>query len=180
MGCHPVRVVIEVGRTKMSLSSWSWLVDPVRLHLCGDRMYLPPSERIYTNEFHNDRSTHNTQIERLWVEVGSQFAQRWWAFFFWLGHLHWLDHKNPHHLWLLHFLFLEMINADCKKFQADWNAHPILGVAKDQSPNVWTYVPAHVVIWINYILWIHRTCVSWGCQNMVFTLTIVLVYTLKS
>ena len=26
-----------------------------------------------------------------------------------------------------------------RNFQADWNAHPLLGVAKDQSPNVWTY-----------------------------------------
>ena len=27
-------------------------------------------------------STHNTQIERLWVEVGTQFARSWRAFFF--------------------------------------------------------------------------------------------------
>jgi hypothetical protein len=27
-------------------------------------------------------STFNTRIERLWVEVGSQFARRWRAFFF--------------------------------------------------------------------------------------------------
>ena len=26
--------------------------------------------------------THNTRIERLWVEVGTQFARMWHAFFF--------------------------------------------------------------------------------------------------
>jgi hypothetical protein len=29
----------------------------------------------------NISSTHNTRIERLWVEVGTQFAQRWRGFF---------------------------------------------------------------------------------------------------
>ncbi|KAF5340537.1 hypothetical protein D9758_015819 [Tetrapyrgos nigripes] len=61
-------------------------------------------------------STHNTRIERLWVEVGAQFARPWRAFFFRLEDLHYLDRKNPHHLWLLHFLFLEDINDDCQHF----------------------------------------------------------------
>ncbi|KAJ7663363.1 hypothetical protein DFH06DRAFT_986851 [Mycena polygramma] len=41
-------------------------------------------------------STHNTRIERLWVEVGTQFARRWRAFFTRLGELHRLDRKNAH------------------------------------------------------------------------------------
>ena len=36
-------------------------------------------------------STHNTQIERLWVEVGMQFTCSWHAFFFHLERLHHLD-----------------------------------------------------------------------------------------
>ncbi|KAJ7798317.1 hypothetical protein B0H14DRAFT_2618014 [Mycena olivaceomarginata] len=43
-------------------------------------------------------STH-TPYPRLWVEVGSQFARRWRAFFYRLEALHGLDHTNPHHLW---------------------------------------------------------------------------------
>lgn len=81
-------------------------------------------------------STHNTRIERLWVEVGSHFARKWRAFFLRLERLHGLDRKNPRHLWLLHRLFLESINHDCKVFQDEWNAHPISGLGKDQSPNV--------------------------------------------
>ncbi|KAJ6511625.1 hypothetical protein DFH09DRAFT_941989, partial [Mycena vulgaris] len=80
-------------------------------------------------------STHNTRIERLWVEVGSQFARRWRAFFYRLEALHNLDRTNPNHLWLLHYLFLDMINRDCDEFQAEWNSHPISGAGHDESPN---------------------------------------------
>ncbi|KAJ7722827.1 hypothetical protein B0H16DRAFT_493308, partial [Mycena metata] len=79
-------------------------------------------------------STNNTRIERLWVEVGSQFARRWRAFFYRLEALHGLDRGNPHHLWLLHFLFLDSINADCEDFRVEWNHHPISGEGHDQSP----------------------------------------------
>ncbi|KAF5350426.1 hypothetical protein D9758_012442 [Tetrapyrgos nigripes] len=80
-------------------------------------------------------STHNTRIERLWVEVGTQFVRAWRAFFFRLERRHYLDRKNPHHLWLLQFLFLDTINDDCKEFQKDWNAHPISGLGHGRSPN---------------------------------------------
>ncbi|KAJ7245205.1 hypothetical protein C8J57DRAFT_1438317 [Mycena rebaudengoi] len=59
-------------------------------------------------------STRNTRIERLWVEVGTQFARRWRGFFTRLERMHGLDHDNPHHLWLLHYLFLDAINLDCQ------------------------------------------------------------------
>ncbi|RDX53979.1 hypothetical protein OH76DRAFT_1313617, partial [Lentinus brumalis] len=70
-------------------------------------------------------STRNTRIERMWVEVGSQFAYGWRAFFTRLERWHRLDPSNPAHLWLLHYLFLELINVDCKRFREDWNHHPI-------------------------------------------------------
>ncbi|KAK6992373.1 hypothetical protein R3P38DRAFT_2386233, partial [Favolaschia claudopus] len=95
-------------------------------------------------------STHNTRIERLWVEVGSQFARRWRAFFYRLEALHGLDCRNPHlccsfwkkihfifhthHLWLIHFLFLDLINEDCENFRQEWNCHPISGEGHDMSP----------------------------------------------
>lgn len=62
-------------------------------------------------------STHNSRIERLWVEVGTQFARLWRAFFLRLERLHHLDRQNAHHLWLLHFLFLDSINQDCDSFK---------------------------------------------------------------
>ncbi|KAL1660010.1 hypothetical protein GGG16DRAFT_58163, partial [Schizophyllum commune] len=80
-------------------------------------------------------STHNTRIERLWREVGAQFARAWAAFFTRLGRLHLLDRRNPHHLWLLQYLFLDALNADCEAFIHEWNAHPIRGPnAQNTSP----------------------------------------------
>lgn len=79
----------------------------------------------------------NTRIERLWVEVGSQFARRWRAFLERLERLHGLDHTNPAHLWLIHLLFLGAINQDCIDFQQEWNHHPIGGPrTHNQSPLV--------------------------------------------
>lgn len=63
----------------------------------------------------------------MWVEVGSQFARRWRAFFERLEEDHHLNPKDPHHLWLLHYLFLSQIQHDAKMFQEDWNLHPISG-----------------------------------------------------
>ena len=75
-----------------------------------------------------ERSTRNTRIERLWVEVGSQFARLWKAFFIRLEQLHSLQRDNPQHLWLLHYLFLPTINDACKAFHREWNLHPISGM----------------------------------------------------
>ncbi|KAF8837818.1 hypothetical protein BDN67DRAFT_908587, partial [Paxillus ammoniavirescens] len=79
-------------------------------------------------------STHNTRIERMWVEVGKQFVRRWKAFFLRLERLHGLDQQNPTHLWLLHFLFLDAINEDAQRFIDEWNHHP-LSTEKNQSPS---------------------------------------------
>lgn len=72
----------------------------------------------------------------MWVEVGTQFAIRWRAFFTRLERIHRLAPGEDAHLWLLHALFLAEINADCCAFQRDWNHHPISGGAKDRTPHV--------------------------------------------
>ncbi|KAH6907737.1 hypothetical protein BKA70DRAFT_1104288 [Coprinopsis sp. MPI-PUGE-AT-0042] len=80
-------------------------------------------------------STFNTRIERLWLEVGTQFARGWRAFFYRLEKRHLLNRNDKTHLWLLHHLFLDEINSDCKTFQETWNAHPITGEGRGLSPN---------------------------------------------
>ncbi|KAI6017252.1 hypothetical protein BKA83DRAFT_4059283, partial [Pisolithus microcarpus] len=78
----------------------------------------------------------NSRIERLWVEVGMQFARHWRAFFTRLENQHMLNPHSPNHLWLLHLLFLDSINADCLNFQQEWNCHPISGPdTNNKSPN---------------------------------------------
>ncbi|TFY55477.1 hypothetical protein EVJ58_g8223 [Rhodofomes roseus] len=51
-----------------------------------------------------------------------------------LEHIHHLDRKNPHHLWLLHSLFLPLINEDCDEFLENWNLHAMRGGMSDLSP----------------------------------------------
>ncbi|KAH6908520.1 hypothetical protein BKA70DRAFT_1103473 [Coprinopsis sp. MPI-PUGE-AT-0042] len=80
-------------------------------------------------------SVFNTRIERLWLEVGTQFARAWRAFFYLLERRHLLDRGDKTHLWLLHHLFLDSINEDCQEFEATWNAHPISGEAHGHSPD---------------------------------------------
>ncbi|KZS90983.1 hypothetical protein SISNIDRAFT_487993 [Sistotremastrum niveocremeum HHB9708] len=80
-------------------------------------------------------STHNTRIERLWREVGDQFARCWKGFFLRLQNSFMLDKKNPHHLWLLNHLFLKDVQESCTKFQREWNHHAISGrSASERSP----------------------------------------------
>jgi hypothetical protein len=58
--------------------------------------------------------------------------------------MHGLDHDNPHHLWLLHYLFLDAINLDCQEFQAEWNCHPLGGTRnKGLAPTV--NLPVHLL-----------------------------------
>ncbi|KIM60740.1 hypothetical protein SCLCIDRAFT_36106, partial [Scleroderma citrinum Foug A] len=73
-------------------------------------------------------STRNCRIERLWVEVGSQFARRWRAFFTCLERIHLLDAQNPTHLWLLHTLFLDDIGHDC---QLQWGKYEERNLAEE-------------------------------------------------
>ena len=82
------------------------------------------------------RSTHNTRIERLWLETGRHFARAWRAFFTRLERLHRLDRDDPHQIWLLQTLFLDDIQHDCNEFQNEWNSHPLSGKGQGMSPNV--------------------------------------------
>ncbi|KAJ7916413.1 hypothetical protein B0H13DRAFT_1609395 [Mycena leptocephala] len=105
-------------------------------------------------------STRNTRIERLWVEVGSQFARPWRGFFLRLGRLHGLDRDNPHRLWLLHYIFLDDINKDCNDFQHHWNNHPISGKGHDQTPEVMQFNDLDIEL-----MDICRTCALSACSN---------------
>ncbi|KAI6100990.1 hypothetical protein EDD16DRAFT_1478013 [Pisolithus croceorrhizus] len=89
------------------------------------------------NKCHYSRSTCNSCIECLWVEVGMQFACHWQAFFTQLKNQHMLDPCSPNHLWLPHMLFLDAVNADHLEFQQNWNCHLISGPnTNNKSPNI--------------------------------------------
>ncbi|KAG9123875.1 hypothetical protein FRC07_013671 [Ceratobasidium sp. 392] len=80
-------------------------------------------------------STNNQRIERLWLDVGKQFARIWRAFFICLEDCHQLDRSNTHHLWLLQVLFLGQINSSALEFQQHWNLHGVSGpTTHNQTP----------------------------------------------
>lgn len=74
----------------------------------------------------------------MWREVGTQFAVYWRAFLTRLERRHRLDPEKTGHLWLVHLLFLDDINANCNTFQHEWNHHPLSGSGQNQSPVVST------------------------------------------
>ena len=51
--------------------------------------------------------------------------RRWKAFLLRLEKMHKLDAANEQQRWLLHFLFLDMLNEDLQKFRTEWNLHGI-------------------------------------------------------
>ena len=121
------------------------------------------------------RSTHNTRIERLWLECGRHFARGWRAFFTRLERLHFLDRGNPHHIWLLHTLFLDEIQEDCDEFCKHWNSHPLSGKGGSMSPLVRPFCVLSAVSFVAFLIYIQlmvfpRTYDYLAKQNMVFTI----------
>jgi hypothetical protein len=70
-------------------------------------------------------SVHNVRIERLWVDVRIGITATWDTNFTELEMRHGLDINNPHHLWLLHLLFLPVINLQLQFWAESWNLHKI-------------------------------------------------------
>ncbi|EPS93999.1 hypothetical protein FOMPIDRAFT_1135071 [Fomitopsis schrenkii] len=71
------------------------------------------------------RSVHNIRIERLWVDFTSGLGSKWKAFFQELEMSYGLDADNPSHIWLLHHLFLTILNQEIHMWQGAWNCHRI-------------------------------------------------------
>ncbi len=65
------------------------------------------------------------RIERLWGDTNSQVSFTWKIVFRSLEVHHGLDINNHNHLWLIHFLFLPLINEQLKLFAEGWNNHKI-------------------------------------------------------
>nr|VWP01207.1 Myo-inositol-2-dehydrogenase [Ganoderma boninense] len=71
------------------------------------------------------RSVHNIRIEHLWVDLTAGLGAKWKAFFRDLEFNDGLDPDNEHHIWLLHYLFLDAINEDTIEWAEAWNFHKI-------------------------------------------------------
>lgn len=65
------------------------------------------------------------RIERLWVDVTAQVGAAWADRFTTFELHHGLDINNTNHIWLLHHLFLHILNAELAFFAESWNEHKI-------------------------------------------------------
>jgi hypothetical protein len=65
---------------------------------------------------------HNIRIERLWVELGRTIIAKWKPFFESLQE-HGLRVDSAGHIWLLHHLFLDVLNRDILEWAEHWNSH---------------------------------------------------------
>jgi hypothetical protein len=134
-GC-PSRVHGDRGSENVDLCTWMIMYrGPNRASFMWGTYVLIPGCAFF-NTLTDCSSTHNTRIERLWLEIGRHFARGWRAFFTRLERLYFLERENPHHIWLLHTLFLPDIQHDCNQFQEDWNSHPLSGKGQNMSPQV--------------------------------------------
>jgi hypothetical protein len=59
----------------------------------------------------------------MWVDVTQAFGAKWKSFFRELEEFHGLNPRRDGHIWLLHHLFLNQIDADAQDFVATWNHH---------------------------------------------------------
>ncbi|KAG1718137.1 hypothetical protein EDB19DRAFT_1899535 [Suillus lakei] len=69
------------------------------------------------------RSVHNIRIERLWVDFTNGIGSKWKMFFQDLELNSGLDADNPHHIWLVHYLFLTTLNSEIHVWAETWNNH---------------------------------------------------------
>ncbi|KAJ8094099.1 hypothetical protein PM082_023307 [Marasmius tenuissimus] len=71
------------------------------------------------------RSVHNVRIERLWGDVRANITSTWDERFTDLELNAALNIHNRNHIWLLHLLFLPIINEEMEFWYRSWNQHKI-------------------------------------------------------
>ncbi|TBU51966.1 hypothetical protein BD310DRAFT_833201 [Dichomitus squalens] len=105
-------------------------VDPVRrvferIRIRRREYKVAGPNALWHHDGQHGKHVHNIRIERLWVDVTAQVGAKWADYFTALELHHGLDINNPHHIWLLHRLFLDYINFDLTFFVKAWNEHKI-------------------------------------------------------
>jgi len=79
----------------------------------------------------------------MWPETSSKFIDKWKELFHDIEVHHRLDPRKDSHIWLLHFLFLPLINRDAMLFIEYWNLHPL---ASCRRRGEWSRVPRDMFI----------------------------------
>ncbi|KAK7696059.1 hypothetical protein QCA50_000700 [Cerrena zonata] len=87
------------------------------------------------------RSVHNIRIERLWVDFTRGIGKEWKIFFDTLESTAGLNVDSDEHIWLIHYLFLEELNAEILVWAEVWNNHKIT------TPGIGSKSPKELKLW---------------------------------
>lgn len=71
------------------------------------------------------RSTHNQRIERLWRDLYSGCISFFYSFFYFLEDVQLLDVDDPRDIYVLHFVFVSVIQRHLDLFRNGWAQHSI-------------------------------------------------------
>lgn len=81
-------------------------------------------------------STKNQRVERLWRDHMEKVILDFYNLFMFLeNETPYLDSSNMVHIWLLHFMFLNLIQYRINAFVSAWNAHAMRTEHGNKSPN---------------------------------------------
>ena len=115
---HPERVRCDKGRENVGIMFLMYLYNQNRI-----------SKPVLAG-----RSIHNTRIERLWWDVHRVVGSRFKNIFESLKYSGELDLDDPLDLWVLHTIFLPIINRSLRTFQTTWDFHRSAS-AQEKSPH---------------------------------------------
>lgn len=86
-------------------------------------------------------SMRNQRIERLWRDSTEKVLNYYKIYFKYLESRG-VDFSNLNLRYVMHYLFLDRINADLEQFRQDWNHHGLSSTAGNRSPLFLLYVHA--------------------------------------
>ena len=79
------------------------------------------------------KSTHNQRIERLWRDLYTACISFFYYFFYFLEDVDLLDPDNTIDLYVLHYVFLPVIQKQVDTFREAWACHS-LRTERNRSP----------------------------------------------
>ena len=82
-------------------------------------------------------SVHNQRIERLWRDVNRVIVSRFLNIFLYLEGNNMLDPSNEMHLFVLQFVYLDLINNALDQFCSQWNNHPVSTECNFSPQQLW-------------------------------------------